>query len=135
MTLSENVEADISAQLDTYGNTVTIQKQTSTYNEYDELATWTDSTTASAKVIIKPFLTRRMKGEEWRLYKGGLIKETDLICFLKVTETIEESTDHTTATRYLIVFNSTRYYIVKDYNFEMQDNNTFKKCYLRKLTT
>ena len=135
MTLSENIEADISAQLDTYGNTVTIQKQTSTYNEYDELAAWTDSTTTDTKAIIKPFSTRRMSGEEWKLYKGGLLQETDLICFLKATETIEESTDQITATRYLIVFNSTRYCIVKPFNFEMQDNNTFKKCYLRKLTT
>lgn len=137
MSLSTSVESEVDSYLDTYGNTVVIQKQTSTYNTYNELADWTDSTTVNTKAIIKPWSTRRLSiaGEEWRLYEGGIINETDLVCFLKSSETIEQTTTTTVATRYLVIFDSERYYIVRQFDWKLQDNLMFKKCYIRKITT
>ena len=135
MSTSTNMETQISNQIDKYGNVITLQKQTATYNAYHEATpNWTDSTTASVNAIILYFNPKTMSGEEYNYYQQGLIQEGDLIGWLKATETLEESTDGTTATRYLIVHNNIRYEIIKIFGLELQDNILFKKCVLRQQT-
>jgi len=138
MTISENMETQISNKITAYGNSVTIQKQTASYNaSYNEVTpNWINSTTTSATAIILPFNPKTANGEEVTYAAQGTLRDDDYIGWFKATETIEESA-HTgsSETRYLINFNSRNYEIIKLFPFEFQDNTIMKKTILRELTT
>ena len=134
MSVSTDLEEDVINTITEYGDTVTIQKQTGTFDTYDQV-TWTDSTTSSTKGIVLPFSAK--DGEEWKLMTEGILQANDYICFLKATETIEESvtgTSSQTRTRYLITHNSITYEIVYLKKYKFQDNLVYFKAYIRKLT-
>lgn len=136
MSISSNMETQASSMLDKYGNAVTIQKQTATYDSYSQAyPNWANSTTVSANAIIIPFSPRSTSGEEYHNLPVGILQETEYVGFFKATETLEESTDGTTAIRYIITHNSINYEILKIFTPEIQDNVILKRCYLKKITT
>lgn len=133
MSLSTDTEEDVNAFITEYGNAVTIQKQTGTYDSYRQIS-WSDSGSGtSATGVILPF--RAGDGEEWQLLEEGIVQPGDYICYLKASETIAESIASTTRTRYLLVHNSLRYEIIHIKKYEIQDNLVYYKLYIRKLTT
>ena len=135
MSISTDLEEDTDNIIAEFGDTVVIQKQTGTFDAYDQV-TWTDSTTSSTTGVIIPFSAK--EGEEWKLMAEGILQANDYVCYLKATETIEESVTGTSTqirTRYLIVHSSITYEIVYLKKFKFQDNLVYYKLYIRKLTT
>jgi len=129
------METQVSTQITRYGSTVTIQKQTATYDTYNQRTpNWTDSTTTATTAIILPFRGGSGSGEEWHLTEGGAIQENDYVGFFAATETLEESSTTTTATRYIILFNAQYYEIIQIKPIEIQDNVILKRCLLRLIT-
>lgn len=136
MTISANMESQASNMIDKYGNAVIIQKQTATYDSYSQAyPNWSNSTSASTAALILPFSMKTTAGEEYHNIPVGILQETEYLGFFKATETLEESTDGTTATRYIITHNSINYEILKIFVPEIQDNIVFKRCYLKKIVT
>jgi len=130
------METQISNSIATYGNAIWIVKETQTYNTYNEThpASWSEASSTSSAAIIRPF-SKTASGEEYHYLTQGILQEDDYVGFINGAETLEESTDGTTATRYKIEFNSIDYEIIKIFPPEMQDNVLFKKCILRRITT
>lgn len=136
MTISTTIETAIINELIRYGATVTIQKQTATYDTYHQRTpNWTNGTTVDTNAIIVPFRARSGSGEEWHLTEEGAIQEADYVGFFKATETLEESSTTTTATRYIIVYNAQNYEIIQIKPIEFQDNVVLKRCVLRLITS
>lgn len=135
MTLSERMESQIDTKITKFGNTAVIQKQTATYDTYNQTEpNWTNSTTVSTTAIIVSFNPKNANGEEYKFYTQGLIREDDYVGFFKATEILEETVGSTTSTRYIITYNSQNYEIVKIFPPELQDNVLVKKCILRFIT-
>jgi len=135
LSLSDIVESDINSKITKYGASVTIQKQTATYDSYDQRTpNWTNSTTVNSQAIILPFRGRGGSGEEWHYEAHGTIREDDYIGIFKATEIIEESATTSSATRYIVTFNNQNYEIVQIKPIEFQDNVIMKKCILRLIT-
>lgn len=135
MTLSEDMESQIDDEIDRYGATVTIQKQTADYEStYDEATPeWADSTTVSTKALVNS--PRRAVGEEWHYGAAGVIQENEYFAVFKATETLESSGfASATATRYIIVYNAQNYEIIELKPHELQDNVYMKTCILRLIT-
>lgn len=136
ISISTTAETKVTEGIATYGSTVTIQKQTATYDTYNQRTpNWTDSTTVATQAIILPFRGQAGSGTEWNLTEVGAIQEIDYVGYFKATETLEESSTTTTATRYIIVFNSQNYEIVQLKPIELQDNVILKKAMLRLITS
>lgn len=131
------METQIINKITTYGNSVWIVQETQGYNTYNEThpASWSEASSTNTAALILPFSPKTIQGEEYQYYAQGILKEDDYIGFLKATETIEESTDGTTATRYKIEFNNIDYEIIKIFPYEFQDNVIFKKIFIRRITT
>jgi len=137
MTLSTSVETQISKNIASLGNTIWIVKETQNYNTYNEThpGSWSEASSGSTTAFIKPFNLTTASGEEYHYLTQGIIKEDDYLGWINGAETLEESTDGTTATRYKIEHNTTDYEIIKIFPPEFQDNVVFKKCVLRRITT
>ena len=136
MSISTDLEEDVIDIITKFGDTITIQKQTGTFDTYDQV-TWTDSTTTSTKGIVLPFKANEGE-EEWKLMAEGILQANDNVCYMKATDVIIESVTGTstqTRTRYLLVHESTTYEIVHQKDYEFQDNLVYYKLYIRKLTT
>jgi len=135
ITISTTTESKIDDEIDRYGSTVTIRSQTATYDTYHQRTpNWTDGTDTATTAIILPFRAASGSGEEYHLREVGAIQEADYVGWFKATETLEESSTTTTATRYIIIFNAQNYEIVQIKPIEFQDNVIFKRCYLRLIT-
>jgi len=129
------MESQIDTWIDKVGNTAVIQKQTATYDTYNQsYSSWSDSTTVSSKAIIVPFNPKNAAGEEYQFYTQGVIREDDYIGFFKATMTLEETVGASSSTRYIITYNSKNYEIIRIFPPELQDNVMFKKCVLRLIT-
>jgi len=138
MSISTDLEEDVDSAITEFGESVTIQKQTSTSNTYDETDSWTNSGSAtSATTIIMPL--NATSELEWRLTEQGILQPGDKVCYLKATETIEESVTGTgtsaqTRTRYVITYDSLSYVVVHLQKWPLQSNQVYYKLYIRKNT-
>lgn len=139
MTLSTVIEANIDSLVDKYGSTIVIQPQTGDVDANGEVPAWSDGTPVSTKGIIIPIEAKSEAGLDWNSLPAGLMQETLYWCFIKATETIEESTSESggtiTNTRYLITYSGNNYEIIKNDQPDLQTNVLFKRLIIRKKTT
>lgn len=133
--LSDIVETNIDSVIAKYGATVTIQRQTASYDTFDQRTPgWTNSTTVSTNAVILPPSGSSGLGEEFQYKEAGAIQEADYIAFFKAGEVLEESSTTATAVRYIVVFNAQNYEINQLKPVECQDNVVMKRAVLRLIT-
>jgi len=137
MTLSTNMETQISSNIAKFGNTVWLINETQSFNTYNEThpASWTEASSTSTIALIVPFNPRTANGEEFHYLTQGVIQEDDLVGFIDATQTVEQTNWSASASRYVIEHNAVEYDIVKIFPIEFQDNVVFKKMILRRITT
>ena len=139
MSLSTTIESNVNSLIEKYGSSITILQQTGNVDANGEVPTWTDGSTTETKAIIIPLEAKREPGLNWENLSAGLMQETLYWCFIKATETVEESASESggtiTNTRYLITYNGENYEIIKNDQPDMQSNVLFKRLIIRKKTS
>jgi len=137
--LSTSIEANLDSLITKYGSTIVILPQTGNVDANGEVPTWTDGTSVSTIGLIIPFEAKTEAGLDWKGLPAGLMQETLNWCFIKATETVEDSVSESggtiTNTRYLITYSGNNYEIIKNDQPDLQTNVLFKRLILRKKTT
>ncbi len=139
MTLSTSIESNIDSLISKYGSTIVILPQTGNVDANGEVTAWADGTPVSTTGLIIPLEAKTEPGIDWKGLPAGLMQETLHWCFIKATETVEDSVSESggtiTNTRYLITYSGNNYEIIKNDQPDLQTNVLFKRLILRKKTT